>query len=169
VHANVAVPAGDRERLEHLCRYVLRPPVAQDSLELAADGRVLLEIRRPWRDGTRAILFEPLDFLARLAALVPKPRVNLVPRGLRRPCKPPPPRDRHCQKPARWSTGRRYHRGRPRSPERPRRRRRRAGTIPRTGVHAGRAGSRRLPASATGDHVARRSAVPPDPTRLPMG
>jgi len=29
LHANVAVPAGDPERLEHLLRYVLRPPVAQ--------------------------------------------------------------------------------------------------------------------------------------------
>jgi len=31
LHAAVAVPAGDRERLEHLCRYVLRPPIAQDA------------------------------------------------------------------------------------------------------------------------------------------
>ena len=28
LHAAVAVPAGDRARLEHLCRYVLRPPIA---------------------------------------------------------------------------------------------------------------------------------------------
>jgi hypothetical protein len=32
----------------------------------------------PWRDGTTHILFEPLDFIARLVALVPKPRVNLT-------------------------------------------------------------------------------------------
>src|SRR5262249_52916663 len=32
LHAAVAVPAGDRARLEHLCRYVLRPPVAQQAL-----------------------------------------------------------------------------------------------------------------------------------------
>ncbi len=78
LHADVAVGAGARVRLEHLCRYVLRPPVAQDALELFPDGRVLLKIRRPWHDGTRAILFEPLDFLARLAAVIPKPRINLV-------------------------------------------------------------------------------------------
>ena len=30
------------------------------------------------RDGTTHVLFEPLDFIARLAALVPKPRVNLT-------------------------------------------------------------------------------------------
>ncbi|MBT8122404.1 MAG: transposase [Gammaproteobacteria bacterium] len=28
-------------------------------------------------DGTTHVIFEPLDFLARLAAVVPRPRVNL--------------------------------------------------------------------------------------------
>jgi hypothetical protein len=39
LHANVTVRAGERARLENLCRYVLRPPVAQDALELTADGK----------------------------------------------------------------------------------------------------------------------------------
>ena len=30
------------------------------------------------RDGTTDVVFEPLDFMARLAALVPTPRVNLT-------------------------------------------------------------------------------------------
>ena len=30
--------------------------------------------RRPWRDGTRAFVFDPLTFLERLVALVPHPR-----------------------------------------------------------------------------------------------
>ena len=74
----MAVPAGDRERLEHLIRYVLRPPVAQESLELTPEGKVLLRLRRPWSDGTRAILFEASELLERLAAMVPKPRINLL-------------------------------------------------------------------------------------------
>jgi hypothetical protein len=65
-------------RSEHLCRYVLRPPVAQEALELAADGTVLLRIRRPWRDGTRAIRFTPSELLEKLAAMIPKPRLNLL-------------------------------------------------------------------------------------------
>jgi len=32
----------------------------------------------PYRDGTTYVIFEPLDFIARLAALVPKPRLNLT-------------------------------------------------------------------------------------------
>jgi len=38
LHANVAVPAADRTRLEQLCRYLLRPAVAQDRLSLLVDG-----------------------------------------------------------------------------------------------------------------------------------
>ena len=73
-----AVRAGETERLEHLCRYILRPPVAQDALELTADGKVLLRLRRPWRDGTRAICFEPSECLEKLAAMIPRPRIHLL-------------------------------------------------------------------------------------------
>jgi hypothetical protein len=78
LHADTAVRGGDRRRLERLCRYVLRPPVAQDALALPPEGRVLLRLRRPWRDGTRAIRFEPSELLQKLAALVPRPRANLL-------------------------------------------------------------------------------------------
>ena len=36
------------------------------------------ELKTPYRDGTTHVIFEPLDFIAKLAALVPKPRVNLT-------------------------------------------------------------------------------------------
>src|SRR3989304_1499652 len=36
------------------------------------------QLKTPYRDGTTHVLFEPLDFIARLAALVPRPRVNLT-------------------------------------------------------------------------------------------
>src|SRR5437870_13799140 len=42
LHADVAIAAEDRLRLEPLCRYVLRPPVAQERLTLQPDGRVLV-------------------------------------------------------------------------------------------------------------------------------
>ncbi len=76
--APVAVPAGDRQRLEHLCRYVLRPPLAQERLERTTDGKLLLRLRRTWSDGTRAICFEPTELMEKLAAIIPKPRSNLL-------------------------------------------------------------------------------------------
>ena len=36
------------------------------------------ELKTSYRDGTTHVIFEPLDFIARLAALVPKPQVNLT-------------------------------------------------------------------------------------------
>jgi hypothetical protein len=46
LHANVWVGAHDRTGLERLCRYLLRPPFAQERLRLRADGRVALELKR---------------------------------------------------------------------------------------------------------------------------
>ncbi len=78
LHANVAVPAADRTRLEQLCRYLLRPAVAQDRLRLLDDGRIMLKLKTAWMDGTRHLVFEPLELLEKLAALTPRPRINLV-------------------------------------------------------------------------------------------
>jgi len=78
VHANVGVPARDRARLERLCRYVARPPVATERLSQLADGRLLYRLKHRWRDGTTHVLFEPLELVEKLAALVPPPRINLV-------------------------------------------------------------------------------------------
>jgi hypothetical protein len=78
LHANVAVAADNREALEQLCRYVLRPPIAQERLTRTADGRILLTLKAEWSDGTTALLFEPVELLERLAALTPRPRINLV-------------------------------------------------------------------------------------------
>ena len=72
------IAATDRSRLERLCRYTLRPPLAMDRLEELPDGRLKYAFRHPWRDGTSAVIMDPLDFLARLAALVPAPRRHLL-------------------------------------------------------------------------------------------
>jgi hypothetical protein len=78
LHANVAVPAADRGRLERLCRYLLRPPVAQDRLQRLDDARILLTLKTAWEDGTRHLLFAPMELLEKLAALTPRPRINLI-------------------------------------------------------------------------------------------
>jgi len=45
---------------------------------MTAEGKVRYELKTPYRNDTTHVIFEPLDFIARLAALVPKPRVNLT-------------------------------------------------------------------------------------------
>jgi len=78
LHANVAVAARDRQRLERLVRYCARPPLAIERLEPLADGRVLYRFKRPWRNGTTHMVLTPLELLEKLAALVPRPKIHLV-------------------------------------------------------------------------------------------
>jgi hypothetical protein len=78
LHAGVATKAHERDKLERLCRYIARPAVSEKRLSLTAQGKVRYELKTPYRDGTTHVIFEPLDFIAKLAALVPKPRVNLT-------------------------------------------------------------------------------------------
>lgn len=61
-----------------MCRYALRPPVTQERLHLTDEGQVRLQFRQPWRDGTTEVVFDPVEFLGRLAVLVPRPRINLI-------------------------------------------------------------------------------------------
>ena len=90
------VPAHDRRRLERLCRYVARPPLASERLSRGLDdGRLLYRLKRRWRDGTTAIVFEPLELIEpRLTALVPPPRFHARGAGAGRPAARPPEADR---------------------------------------------------------------------------
>lgn len=78
LHAGVWAGANDRAKLERLCRYIARPAVSNERIELTDCGHVRYTLKTPYRDGTTHVFFDPLDFIARLAALVPKPRVNLT-------------------------------------------------------------------------------------------
>jgi len=51
---------------------------AKDRLRLLDDGRIALTLKTAWADGTRQLVFEPLELLEKLAALTPRPRINLV-------------------------------------------------------------------------------------------
>ena len=78
LHAGVSTEAHQRDKLERLCRYVTRPAVSEKRLALTANGNIRYQLKTPYRDGTTHVIFEPLDFIAKLAALVPKPRTNLT-------------------------------------------------------------------------------------------
>jgi hypothetical protein len=78
LHAATVCEAWQRSRLERLCRYITRPPIATKRLSVDDRGRVVYRYKHPFRDGSTHVVLEPLDFIARLAALVPRPRVNLT-------------------------------------------------------------------------------------------
>ncbi|MBI2469132.1 MAG: transposase [Candidatus Rokubacteria bacterium] len=60
LHADVGVPAPRRDRLERLCRSLLRPPLALDRLTETTGGQLLSQFRRPWPAGTTPLLLTPL-------------------------------------------------------------------------------------------------------------
>ena len=78
LHAAVRAAAQDHKAKATLCRYIVRPPIANDRLSILPHGRVQLRLKRAYSDGTTHMLFEPLDFIARLVALVPPPRAHQV-------------------------------------------------------------------------------------------
>jgi Putative transposase len=75
-------PSNRRRRCANTCRtisrHISRPAVALERLSLTGRGNIRYALKTPYRDGTTHVMFEPLDFLARLAALVPSPRTNLT-------------------------------------------------------------------------------------------
>ena len=86
VHAGVLIEAEDRAALERLLRYCARPAFASERLEWESEGsdgthavhsgepRVRYTLPKPGRDGQTVLVLTPLEFLDRVAALIPPPR-----------------------------------------------------------------------------------------------
>ena len=78
LHAGVAAQAWEWQKLERLCRYITRPAVSEKRPSLTSSGGIRYQLKTPYNDGTTHVIFEPLDFIAKLAALAPNSRVNLT-------------------------------------------------------------------------------------------
>jgi len=80
LHADVSVAAEDRRGLERLCRYALRSSFSLQRLSVRPDGQVVYRLKRPWptAGGATELVLDPVEFLRRLARLIPAPRANLV-------------------------------------------------------------------------------------------
>ena len=83
LHAAVRCGADERRGLEQLCHYITRPALANERVQTNAAGQVVLKLETPWRDGTTHLVMSPLEFMQRLAALVPRPRLHLIRFGVR--------------------------------------------------------------------------------------
>ena len=47
LHAGVRVEAQDRQRLEQLCRYITRPALSDERVQLNAAGQLELKLKKP--------------------------------------------------------------------------------------------------------------------------
>ncbi len=77
LHAGVRVHGNDLQGREQLCRYILRPPLALHRLSRSTDGALLYRMKRP-RRGSSWLRLTPGELLAKLATLIPPPRVHGV-------------------------------------------------------------------------------------------
>jgi len=93
------------------------PAIANERLQRNRAGQVVLQLKSAFRDGTTHVVMSPLEFMQRLAALVPRPRLHLIrfhgvlaPHARLRaavvPGKPSGPADEHLQASARMSWAR---------------------------------------------------------------
>ncbi|MBN4059063.1 transposase [Endomicrobium sp. AH-315-J14] len=78
IHAGVVLVADDREGLERLFRYCGRPPLSLERMTELVDGRIAYRLRHPSRRGETHRVMTPLQFLARVCALIPPPRHPLL-------------------------------------------------------------------------------------------
>jgi len=59
LHANVAIPAHARVRLERLCRYLLQPPFGRGAVSESSHVLLLYELAHPRADGSTHLLLDP--------------------------------------------------------------------------------------------------------------
>jgi len=57
---------------------VARPAVAEKRLTLQANGDVIYKLKTKYADGTTHLRFSGVEFIEKLAALVPPPRIHLI-------------------------------------------------------------------------------------------
>lgn len=78
LNARVWIAHNKRKKLEYLIRYMARGPIAQERMSETDHGQILYKLKTSWRNGTTHVSFSGLDFIARLVALMPPPKMNMI-------------------------------------------------------------------------------------------
>lgn len=78
LHANTFCQALERHKLRKLISYVSRPPLAHARIKQRDNGDIVYKLKNPFHDGTTHVIFTPMEFVEKLAALIPKPRAHLT-------------------------------------------------------------------------------------------
>lgn len=73
-----SVAAADRAGLERLLRYGARPAFAHDRVEQLPNGNVSYRLPKAFYTGQTHVVLPPVEFLRRLAALIPPPRFHTI-------------------------------------------------------------------------------------------
>lgn len=77
IHAGTSIAKNNRTELERLFRYILRPPVAEDRIDIRGEN-IIYKLKSQWRDGTQAIMHSGTEFIEKLVAIIPQPRIHIT-------------------------------------------------------------------------------------------
>jgi len=72
----VRIEGHNRAGLERLLRYCARPPFALERIERIDEEQIVYHLPKPTPDGQTRLTLTPLEFISRLAALIPAPRLH---------------------------------------------------------------------------------------------
>lgn len=78
LNARVWIAHNKRKKLEQVIRYMARGPIAQERMTETYTGQILYKLKTSWRNGVTHFSYSGLDFMARLVALIPPPRMNMI-------------------------------------------------------------------------------------------
>jgi hypothetical protein len=74
IHAGVTVHATDKDGRERLIRYCARPTLNMERMSETSDGLIAYRLRHAQKGKATHRVMRPIDFLARIAAIVPPRR-----------------------------------------------------------------------------------------------
>jgi hypothetical protein len=78
IHAGVTVHAADKDSRERLIRYCACPALSVERTSATRDGLIAYRLRHAQKGRATHRVMRPVDFLARIAALIPPPRHPLL-------------------------------------------------------------------------------------------
>jgi hypothetical protein len=55
--------ADERRALEQLCRHITRPALANERVQTSAASQAVLQLKKPWRDGTAHLVVSPREVM----------------------------------------------------------------------------------------------------------
>jgi hypothetical protein len=78
LNARVWISYNKRKKLEQVIRYMARGPIAQDRMTETYNNQILYKLKTPWKNGITHFSYLGLDYIARLVALIPPPKMNMI-------------------------------------------------------------------------------------------
>lgn len=78
IHGARKIKKQDRHKLRDLISYMGRGAIANERIDINKSGDVIYTLKRSYSDSTQKLIFTPLEFLEKLSAIIPPPKIHLI-------------------------------------------------------------------------------------------